>query len=225
MESSLAERLREIAIADHLYLCLAAFAQVINFEAVIVMPGVGEEARLAEAIAFTRDHRTRRLISTGTNPEERARGECYSEAEIRRRFTIELSFAEELTIEADEVGDHSRMQAENAVRRLKAKPLGGPAAHIAGPWHGPRSYLTLLEKCLEEYGSIKAMPAIFPALVPVPLAEKPKAASDEHKASGYAEGLPAAIRAEIERRLKYEDTGHVLPLARFEEYFHRIANP
>ncbi len=225
MERTLADRLREIAIADHLYLCLAAFAQVITFEAVIVMPGVGEETRLAEAITFANDHQARRLISTGTNPEERARGECYNEGEIKHRFALELSFATELTIEADEVGNHSRMQAENAVRRLKAKPLVAAAAHIAGPWHGPRSYLTLLEKCFEEYGSIEAMPAIFPALVPVPLAEAPKAASDEHKASGYSAGLPAAIRAEIERRLKYEDAGHVLPLTRFEEYFHRIANP
>lgn len=221
------DRLREIAIADHLYMCLAAAAQAPSrrIGTIVVMPGVGEEARIVEAMRLAVSAGADRLICTGTNPEERARGELYDQAKLLEMYRnwSGLSLPPTFRIEADPVGNNSRMQAGNAVRRLKAERPEGIVLHVAGPWHGPRSFLTFLQALREEFGMFDDMPLVLPALVPVPLWCPPNPASEDHLSSGYGDGLPMAISSEIERRIRYEDAGHVMPLETFVAYFSHVA--
>lgn len=223
-QSHAVDVLYDLAVIDGLLMCLAARgATQSSAEVVVVMPGVYERARVEQALKQAVRLGAKRFICTGTNPEERSKGEAYDEALIRGIFQGLFPDREPpFRIETDVVGDNSRMQAQNAARRLVAEPPTGIVMQTGGSWHTPRSFLAFLMACDESFREAGLpIPDMYPMFVDTGLGAQIQAASDAHIASGYgagAEGLSRSARAEVERRLLYTPKGHLAALSQVRQY-------
>lgn len=221
--------LKELAIIDGLLFSLMArAAKFEQVEVVVVMPGVFERARVLGALEAARRLKSKRFICTGTNLEERENGELYNEELIDELWGTVSGVSHPLffRIEVDEVGNHARMQSMNAAKRLVAEPPTGIVLQTGGSWHTPRSYLTLIQACVEVFSEAELiLPRIYPLLVDTCIGSQIKAASKLHKQSGYTYGIDGLVKtaeAEVDRRLTYTDKGHLVDLEKMRHYMEHL---
>jgi len=217
--------LKDLAIIDGLLMCLMTHANTIRrAEILVVMPGVFERNRVSQALKCAERVQAKRFICTGTNPEEREKGELYNKELINKLWAAVGGVAHPpfFRIEADEVGNHARMQSMNAAKRLVAEPPTGIVLQTGGSWHTPRSYLTFIQACIELFDEARLpLPRIYPLLVDTGIGSQIKAASELHKQSGYASGIDGLVKtaeAEVDRRLTYTDKGHLADLEKMRQY-------
>lgn len=183
------------------HLILSTPCPLKHIDAILVVPGLGEDQRLHAAIkAWESNPSARHFLVAGTNGIEKTQQQ--PDLDFLRASPFNLKRTE--GVETQVSAEHTRDQALWLAGRLKSLNIKS-AAFFVTHWHLPRAYMTLLKALLDQ--GIKL--PVCPVAVPTP----PSSLVPE-----YNETVVAMSAGEAERIKKYQELGHVTSLKELTDY-------
>jgi len=170
-------------------------------EAIIVMPGLGEHARLQAAVSAWEAHpHIQYLIVAGTNDIEKTQPQ--PSLEFLESSLIGLHRTEGVITQVS--AEHTKDQTDWIAHTLRDKKIQSAALFVSH-WHLPRAYGTLLKSMDELHVKL--------ALFPVAVGTSPTAVVPE-----TGQTVIAMSAGEAKRISTYQELGHVTSLDELEYY-------
>lgn len=174
--------------------------RLLEFDALVIYPGMGEHWRVAQAVAlWERLTSARYLLVAGYNPAEHICKPLTVE-----RLRTEFGLRREEGVISQIHTQNTKTQSDWVARQLREHAIAS-AGLCTAPYHIVRAYLTLLKSLLVGGQQIP----VFPIPTPVGL----EASTPELGISTWE-----LAAGEAERILRYQATGDVATLAEVRSY-------
>lgn len=178
-----------------------------RLDAIAVLPGLGEDWRLIDAVNAWQAHPSlRHLLVAGTNGAERT--QVQPDIAYLQQPPVNLRRLENVHTQVS--AQHTKEQAEWLVGQVAEHEITSLGLYVS-PYHLLRAYCTVLKAFQRAKVPI--------ALIPLPVAKPPQTPIPETSATGWQ-----MVDGEVKRIQVYQEKGDVVSYDELQEYINWLWN-